>query len=130
MCAEFAVSRETEFSSLKRLLRHVFVNNLGFSLASLAYITAHILDYFFTLHGLENTAFTEGNPIIQGYMDHFGVENGLLSYKLLICVALIVGMKAVDIIGKQRKRRFRVELILYGGAILTTLGGALWFLPQ
>ena len=128
MRLEFSVSRETEFSFLRKTLRRVFVDNLGFALASLMYIAAHILDYFFTVQGLETTTFTEGNPIIQVYMDQFGVKAGLISYKLLICIALIVGMKAVDLICKQRKRRFRAEIILYGGAILTTFGGALWFL--
>ncbi len=128
MHPEFSVSRETEFSFLKKTLRRMFVDNLGFALASLIYIAANILDYFFTIQGLETTTLTEGNPIIQVYMDQFGVKTGLIGYKLLICIAIIVGMKAVDLIYKQRRRRFRVEIILYGGAILTTFGGALWSL--
>ena len=115
---------------MKKVIRRIFVDNLGFTLASLIYIAAHILDYLFTLRGLRTTSFAEGNPIIQAYMDHFGVESGLLSYKALICIALIVGMKAVDLVDKERKKRFRVEFILYGGAILTAFGGALWSLPH
>jgi hypothetical protein len=115
---------------LKRTIRRILADNLGFILASLTYILAHILDYHFTVRGLRTTVFTEGNPIIQGYIDHFGIESGLVGYKLLICIALIFGMKAIDLARKEKKTRFRVEPILYVGAILTIFGGSLWFLPM
>ena len=126
--AEFTVLRETGFAFLKKIIRRVFVGNLGFTLASLTYITAHIFDYLLTIRGLKTTAIAEGNPIIRGYMDFFGMEAGLLGYKLFICIGLIIGLKAIDLARRERKTRIRAESILYGGAVLTTSGGALWLL--
>jgi hypothetical protein len=108
------------------VIRRVFWDNPNFILASLAYVAAHMIDYLFTVPGIRHTVFREGNPIIQVYIDLFGLEIGLLSYKLLVCAAVIIGMKAVDLACEGKKARIRPEHILYGGAILTTLGGALW----
>lgn len=108
------------------VIRRVFLDNPNFILASLVYVTAHVIDFLFTVPGVKHTMFEEGNPIIQGYIDLFGLEYGILSYKLLVCAAVILGMKAVDLACEERKVRLRPEYILYGGALLTTLGGALW----
>jgi len=115
---------------LKELIKRTFADNLSFMLATLVYLAANTVDYFLTVSGIRNTLCREGNPIIQGYMDYFGVEKGLLSYKLLICAGLIIGMKALDIARKEGKLRVRIraEHILYGGAILTASGGVLWLL--
>jgi hypothetical protein len=91
-----------------------------------------MIDYSLTASGIRETGYSEGNPIIQWYIDRLGIEGGLLGYKLIVCVAIIAGMKAVDLTLKKEKGksriRLKVEHILYGGAILTTSGGALWLL--
>jgi hypothetical protein len=87
---------------------------------------AHVVDYLLTVSGITNTVFEDGNPIIQGYMNHFGIGSGLLVYKLLICGSVILGMRSVDLACKNRKIKSRAKHILYGGAILTTFGGSLW----
>ena len=115
---------------MKKVIRGILAGNPGFILASLIYILAHILDYRFTVCGIRSTAFVEGNPIIQGYIDYFGIENGLMGYKLLICIALLFGMKAIDLARREKKTRFRPEPVLYVGAILTMFGGSLWLLPM
>ena len=113
---------------MKKIIKRILFNSPDFTMASLTYIAANITDYLFTVPGIKRTAYGEGNPIIQAYMRYFGVETGLLCYKLLLCTAVIVGMKALDLIYKEGrlKVRVRAEHILYGGAILTTSGGALW----
>lgn len=113
---------------MRKIIKHIFADNLNFILASLTYLVAHVIDYFFTVSGIRYTATGEGNPIIQGYIDHFGLVRGLLGYKALICIAIIAGLKAVDLAQKENKLKVKAEHILYGGAILTTSGGALWLL--
>ena len=108
------------------MLKRSISDNLEFIVASLTYIAAHVVDYLLTVSGITGTAFEEGNPIIQGYMIHFGMENGLLLSKSLICVSVILGMKAIGLAYRRKKTKLRAERILYGGAILTTLGGVLW----
>ena len=113
---------------MKKIIKRILFSNPDFTMASLTYIAANITDYLFTVAGIRTTAYGEGNPIIQVYMRYFGVEGGLLCYKLLLCTAIIFGMKALDLIYKERglKVSISAEHILYGGAILTTSGGALW----
>lgn len=108
------------------MTKRAFSHNLEFVIASLTYILAHMIDYLFTVPGIKSAATVEGNPVIQGYIDIFGVENGIMFSKLLICVGVIFGTKAISLAYKNRKTRIRAEPILYGGAILTALGGSLW----
>ena len=115
---------------MKKIIKRILFNRPGFTLAALTYIAANIADYLFTVAGIGRTSYSEGNPIIRAYMGYFGVEAGLLCYKLLLCTGIIVGMKALDLIYKEREVtiRLKAEHILYGGAILTTSGGALWMI--
>ena len=95
--------------------------------ASLVYVAAHVIDYLFTVRGIAVGAFREGNPVIQGYMDCFGVGKGLVICKLLMGVVIILGVIVTHLAYEQRGIRFKIEYVLYGGAILTFLGGVLWF---
>ena len=117
---------------MKKIIKRILSNSPDFTMASLTYIAANIADYLFTVTGIRRTAYSEGNPIIRAYMHYFGIEAGLLCYKLLLCTAIIVGMKALDLIYKEKKYKvwIRAEHLLYGGAILTTSGGALWMFAQ
>ena len=114
------------FYTLKGEIKHIFSDDLEFIAACLTYIIAHVVDYLFTVPAITDTVFEDGNPIIQEYISHFGIENGLLVYKLLICGSVILGMKSVDFVYKNKETKFRVKYILYGGAILTAFGGSLW----
>ncbi len=94
--------------------------------ASLAYIAAHVVDYLLTVHGIAVSASQEANPIVRGYMDYFGVGKGLMICKSLMSAVIILGVIATHIAYTKRGNKFRVEYILYAGAILTFSGGALW----
>ncbi len=111
------------------MIKRIFSNNSDFIKASLAYIVAHVIDYLLTVRSILGTMLKDGNPMIRQYMDLFGTQNGLLAYKLIVCASVILGMKAVDLSYKEGKTRFRGEYVLYGGAIVTVLGGCLWLLP-
>lgn len=106
--------------------KRVFSDRLEFIIAGLTYIVANIIDYLFTVPGIKTTTIGDGNPVIQGYISAFGVENGLVICKLLICGSVIVGAKAISLAYKKNQTKLKAEPILYGGAVLTTLGGALW----
>ena len=108
------------------MTKRSFSNSLEFILASLTYIAAHVIDYFFTVWGIKRSLTVEGNPIIQGYIDIFGVENGLALSKTFICAGVLFGAAAISLAYKKRQTKFKVEPVLYGGAILTALGGISW----
>jgi len=112
------------------MIKRIFPSNSDFIKASLAYIIAHAIDHLLTVRSTMGTMLKDGNPMICQYMDLFGTQNGLLTYKLIICGSVILGMKAVDMSYRKGKTRFRGEYILYGGAIATVLGGCLWLLPR
>jgi lysylphosphatidylglycerol synthetase-like protein (DUF2156 family) len=95
-------------------------------LASLIFIVANAIDYTFTLYGLMYTNVREANPIIQGYMDIFGMKQGLLLYKSLMVGVIILGVIVFDRACKAKGIRFRSEYLLYAGAFLTAFAGALW----
>ena len=97
-------------------------------MASLAYMAANMIDYLLTISGVENDAFREGNPILRGYIELFGAGHGILICKLLVCIGVVCAMRVIDLAHKENKAKLRAEYILYGGAILTTLGGCLWLL--
>ncbi len=111
------------------MIKRIFSNNSDFIKASLAYIVAHVIDHLLTVRSILGTMLKDGNPMIRQYMDLFGTQGGLLACKLLICGSVILGMKAIDMSYKKGRTRFRGEYVLYGGAIVTILGGCLWLLP-
>ncbi len=97
-------------------------------LASLVFILANAIDYTFTLYGLMYTNVREANPIIQGYMDVFGMKQGLLLYKSLMAGIIIAGVIVFDRACKAKGIRFRSEYLLYAGSLLTAFAGALWLI--
>ena len=94
--------------------------------ASLAYITAHIVDYFLTVYGITANLSQEANPVVRGYMEIFGVGRGLAICKSLMCTIIIFGAIAVHLACREKGNKIRVEFILYAGSLMTLLGGALW----
>ena len=102
--------------------RHLFHIVLG----SLAYILAHMMDSFFTAYGIANNLSQEANPIVQRYMDAFGVGKGLAVCKSLTCIIIIYGAVAIHLACRKKGRKLRVGFVLYAGAFVTFLGGSLW----
>ena len=94
--------------------------------AGLIYILANAFDYYLTVYGVMNTTYREANPIARGYMDIFGLTEGLMIYKVLMVGLIILAVITVDLFYRKKNIRFRPEYILYVGALMTTLGGALW----
>ena len=99
---------------------------MSFIIARLVYIVANVVDYLFTISGVAENPLREGNPIIQGYITHFGAVYGILLCKALACIGVLFAMKVIHIGYKENRTRVRAEYILYGGAILMTLGGCMW----
>jgi hypothetical protein len=97
-------------------------------LASLVFIVANAIDYTFTLYGLMYTNVREANPVIQGYMDIFGMKQGLLLYKSLMVGIIILGVIVFDQACKAKGIRFRSEYLLYAGSLLTAFAGSLWLI--
>lgn len=64
--------------------------------ACIAYILANVFDYVMTLEGITTGRNVEGNPIIQLYIDHLGLQKGLLFYKSLMCILIIMGTIVLD----------------------------------
>ena len=94
--------------------------------ASLAYVAAHVIDCILTAHGIAVNASVEANPVVQGYMDYFGVGKGLVICKSLMGTIIISGIIVSHLAYEKRGKRIRVEYILYAGALFTLLGGSLW----
>jgi hypothetical protein len=94
--------------------------------ACLVFVAANAIDYLMTVSGIINSKFQEGNPVIQGYIDHFGLYNGVLIYKLLICNFILLGMLILKFKYKKEARKFKPEYILYFGSIFMLFGGMLW----
>ncbi len=99
---------------------------LHVALASLAYILANIADYLFTVYGIANNASQEANPVVQGYIDIFGVGSGLAICKSLICAIIIFSVIVTRLAYRRKGSEIRVEFVLYAGSIMTLFGGALW----
>jgi len=114
-------------SCIRRIrTKRVFLTNLSFTAATLMYITANVIDYLLTVRGVGENPLQEANPIIRSYIELFGAIHGVLICKMLICTGVIAAMKVVHITHRQKRTKLRADYILYGGAILTMLGGSLW----
>ena len=94
--------------------------------ASLAYIAAHIIDYLLTVYGITANLSQEANPVVQGYMEIFGVGRGLAICKSLMCTIIIFAVIVVHLACREKGNKIRVELFLYAGSLMTLLGGVLW----
>lgn len=99
---------------------------LQITVAGLIYIVANAIDYHFTVYGMMNTPYREANPIAQGYMDIFGIQEGLMLYKGLMVGMIILAVITLDLFYRKKSVRFRPVYLLYAGAFLTTMGGSFW----
>ncbi|MDQ1329333.1 MAG: hypothetical protein QG641_2622 [Candidatus Poribacteria bacterium] len=93
--------------------------------ACVTYVAANAVDYMLTIYGLTNTTADEANLFAQSYMKIFGMLDGLLIYKFLMIIIVLVSIIALDYTLILRKIKFRTEYILYAGAGLTVLASSL-----
>ena len=113
------------YSKIARM-RHWF----QIAMAGIIYILANAIDYYFTVYGIAYTDHREANPVVQGYMDIFGIQQGILFCKALMVVMIILAVIAAELVCRKKSIRFRPAYILYVGSILTTFAGALWFISS
>ncbi len=106
-------------------LKKTLSDNLEFIVASAAYVAVNAVDYFLTVQGVAHEPH-EGNIVIQQYMKCFGVNDGLLIYKLIVCGNLLVGLKAIDSAYKNNQTNVKVKYLLYGASALTAIAGYAW----
>jgi hypothetical protein len=106
----------------------IFRRYKQFILATLVYFLAHVFDYILTLNGLTKTNGEEANPFAQRYMEFFGLHIGLLIFKMQMFCIVVLAAFGLEHICRKKKSRIKSEYILTIGAILTFLGGSLWFL--
>ena len=102
---------------------------LRIAVASLTFVLANLIDYRLTIYGLTYTRLREANPVIQGYMDLFGMTRGLLLYKGLMVSMIILASVTLDLAYRNKGFKHIPEYILYPGAILTTAASSLWLVP-
>ncbi|MEK7399381.1 MAG: DUF5658 family protein [Candidatus Poribacteria bacterium] len=106
----------------------IFRRYKQFILATLLYFLAHVFDYILTLNGLTKTNGEEANLFAQRYMEFFGLHIGLLIFKMQMFCIVVLAALGLEHIYRKKKSRIKSEYILTIGAILTFLGGSLWFL--
>ncbi|MFC1752913.1 hypothetical protein ACFL96_05900 [Thermoproteota archaeon] len=101
-------------------------SNKEFLIASGTYIMASAADYLATVRGIDMNKIVEVNPIINDYINQFGVEHGVLIPKVIIGAGVLLGLKCVDSKLKDKEVKVKAKHILYGGALLTALTGTSW----
>jgi len=98
-------------------------------LACLIYLIVNAYDYFMTVSGILAHKAQEGNPIIQIFIDHFGLHNGVLIYKIIICSFITLGVLFFSFVYEyEEQKRLLPEYILYGGSIVTLFAVAMWIM--
>ena len=104
---------------------------LRLTIACIIYILANAFDYFMTAEGITMGRNEEGNPIIQLYINYFGLWEGLLFYKSLMCILIILATIILDFAYIKKAgsaKSLRLSLcLLYFGAFATLLGGLSWW---
>lgn len=95
--------------------------------AFLTYAAASASDCLVTLTGLLDRQVRELNPVLNGYIEHFGVAYGLVLPKALIGATVILASTLyIHSMHRAHRTRVRAEYILYGGALFTALAPLHW----
>jgi hypothetical protein len=101
------------------------------AIACITYVLANVFDCIMTVEGITTGRHQEGNPIVQYYINYFGLEHGLLFYKSLMCILIILAAIILDFAYNKKARSsrpLRLPLyLLYFGAFATLLGGLSWW---
>lgn len=106
-------------------------NDLQVMIAFLVYLTASMLDYFFTVSGLISHQIVEINAIIRYFIDLFGIHIGILFPKAMIAFTIILGATIyLNREYKEKRTGVKPQYILYSGAFLTSAIGASWLLQK
>ncbi|MDD5146849.1 MAG: hypothetical protein PHN39_03895 [Candidatus Pacebacteria bacterium] len=99
-------------------------------MAAILYITTSAIDYRYTIDGIKHGLSPEGNPVAQLYIELFGLEKGLLIYKIVLVTLVIAGAKIIDIVYARKANHPGLVAIPYWilciGASLTLLAVGLW----
>lgn len=95
--------------------------------AGLAFVGAHIYDFFITIRSIQTKA-EELNPIARGYMEHFGIRTGLAMYKVSIVALILISSILIYIGLRGRNGRPWEAYMLFAGAAVTFILGSLWLL--
>jgi hypothetical protein len=98
-------------------------DNAEFGIAASTYIAASACDYMLTVAGLMDKSFVELNPIMNSYIRHFGIQDGLFVAKSLICSAVLSLCCAVEYYNRLGKTFHRAKDFLYPGSVVTALTG-------
>jgi len=102
-----------------------FAIDWDFALALFAYAAASLSDYLITMSGLVQKELREMNPLLQGYIEHFGEVYGLIFPKVLLGVTVVLASSIyIRAMHRRHRTRLRAEHILYPGALFTAVAPA------
>jgi len=107
----------------KRWHRIIFL-----AVAIVLYVIVNMLDYTYTMHGIKSGLSTEGNPLAQKFIDLFGLEKGLLIFKINFLALIISSAVMLEIKYCQQKRvvapsTLSCRLLFFGVAVKMTAVG-------
>jgi len=94
--------------------------------ACLIFIAANALDYITTVTGIITDKYKEGNTIIQYYINLFGLYEGILVYKLIICGFIMFGLLIFSYKYKREARKYKPENFLYTGSVIMLIASVIW----
>ena len=102
---------------------------LRIMLACFIYIVSNVYDYYMTVFGIINRKAQEGNVIIQQSINFFGLHNGVLFYKIIMCSFIILAIIILSFIYEhEEKKRIIPECILYSGSFITLIAVTMWLI--
>jgi len=98
------------------------------ALACSVYGLANVFDYIMTVNGIMAKKSPEGNPLIQKYIDHFGLLSGVLIHKLVMFAIVVSGVILISLRynDDERENSLLPESLLYWGSAITFVAVALW----
>lgn len=97
------------------------------AVACSVYFLVNVFDYIMTINGILSQKSEEGNPIIQKYIDYYGLLKGVLFHKFIMCGMVILGVIIFSLrIKYDEKNNLISENILYWGSVLTLIAVAMW----
>ncbi|HGJ65292.1 TPA: hypothetical protein ENS27_07890 [bacterium] len=97
------------------------------AVACSVYAIANVLDYLMTINGIMSNISREGNPLVQKYIDRFGLLTGVFLHKLIMFIIITTGVIILSYrYSHDHKNIVIPESILYWGSAITLIAVALW----